>query len=571
MSKDYSELVNADRLRGSIRRLFENSVPEILGELLQNSQRALATQVTIETGSDWFSFADNGHGLEGIDGFHTLLKIGESYFDNPTIGDQDPMGLGTLALLAHDEVSEVSFLSNNLCVTIDTHIWWTNKEYAGNWHTRVENTPCPQGLQILVKCSNEVVKQVREALGKETYYSSHSHRRPARGYEDYLTITLDGKPVDTSPPGEAEVKDVFLEFEYQNCPVVVGLTSSIYRDNSSINWYGQIIWMNTPRPFKFHMKVRTGRPINPMSPSRRGVIEDQAYTAFYDILKDKIFEFVCDPTNRSEITTSLIAGLYQLDHTRASKECPYFTAGRAYMDGTMSLDSMEDTGKHKSLEIFEYCDQPLLIKESVNTFIAEEGDYSEHETGCGSFIESIEKVKGPVYYIGKGSSERLEILALWWKPGDHITEFMHELGKWGLGRGVAEPNEWHQVQGTAVYAISEGSSFDICENEWIVGCEDPMGFLKSRMPWAGFSPHDDDSEYNVSQQEDDYTDSIDALIRDLMGNAVPQQFRLHTLQQFFGNKESPIDTVKYFYEKNSPVAIDVTNQAGELVSLKIYS
>jgi DNA mismatch repair ATPase MutL len=52
-------------VRSSIRRLFTGEISEILGELLQNSQRARATDVTITTHETGFTYTDNGHGLLG--------------------------------------------------------------------------------------------------------------------------------------------------------------------------------------------------------------------------------------------------------------------------------------------------------------------------------------------------------------------------------------------------------------------------------------------------------------------------------------------------------------------------
>jgi hypothetical protein len=123
-----STLVNADRVRSSIRRLFTGEISEILGELLQNSQRARATDVTISTDAAGFTYADNGHGLlGGVSGFHTRLTIAESDFDNPTINDQNPMGLGIHALLAHEHISTVRFESDTLALTIDIVRWWADQ------------------------------------------------------------------------------------------------------------------------------------------------------------------------------------------------------------------------------------------------------------------------------------------------------------------------------------------------------------------------------------------------------------------------------------------------------------
>ena len=104
-----SVLVNTDRIRSSIKRLFHNNVAETLAELFQNSQRAGAKNVAIKITPDGFSITDDGHGLlNGVDGFHTLLKLANRNSTKSTIEDQDPMGVGIVSLLTHDAVEEMN-------------------------------------------------------------------------------------------------------------------------------------------------------------------------------------------------------------------------------------------------------------------------------------------------------------------------------------------------------------------------------------------------------------------------------------------------------------------------------
>jgi hypothetical protein len=110
-STPFTDLVNTTRIRSSIRRLFNNSIAEVLSELFQNSQRACASAVQIETWANGFCYSDNGHGLADLQAFHTLVRLADSHFDNPTIADQAPMGLGIHALLALTDVASVTFHS----------------------------------------------------------------------------------------------------------------------------------------------------------------------------------------------------------------------------------------------------------------------------------------------------------------------------------------------------------------------------------------------------------------------------------------------------------------------------
>lgn len=85
-------MINPERLRASLRRLFSNDWQEIVGELLQNAQRARATEVHFTMTEAGFRVCDNGHGLlVGLDGFATLLSLGDSDFADPAVVDQHPM------------------------------------------------------------------------------------------------------------------------------------------------------------------------------------------------------------------------------------------------------------------------------------------------------------------------------------------------------------------------------------------------------------------------------------------------------------------------------------------------
>src|SRR5436853_2627957 len=263
-----STLVNVDRVRSSIRRLLSGEVSEILGELFQNSQRARASNVLIATTTSGFTYQDNGHGLlGGIDGFHTLLKIAESSFDNPTLEAQEPMGLGIHALLAHEQVSAVRFESGDYGLTIEAGRWWADQAYYSTWFERLQTLAAPvSGLRIVVQCTPKLPETVQNIL-----LDREMNGNPARGYADLLRITLDGIAVNTRLPGWATSGALLLETSYQGCPLTIRFTDG-YDARCAVNWYGQIITDEINGSFAYYLHVRDGPPLNPVSPTRRGLI-----------------------------------------------------------------------------------------------------------------------------------------------------------------------------------------------------------------------------------------------------------------------------------------------------------
>src|SRR5215467_407852 len=58
-----------------------------------------------------------------------------------------------------------------------------------------------------------------------------------------------------------------------------------------VNFFGQIIQVDHYSHFQAYLEVRQGRPVNPMSPSRRGVIKDEALNRLCDFIRDSLFEY----------------------------------------------------------------------------------------------------------------------------------------------------------------------------------------------------------------------------------------------------------------------------------------
>src|SRR5882672_1328403 len=286
-----SVLVNSDRIRSSVKRLFHNRIDEVLSEILQNAQRAGATKVDIITTEDTFTIRDNGHGLLGhVDGFHTLLKLAESNFDSDTIDDQDPMGVGIVSLLTHDQISEVTFSSGTLELIIDTKRWWNDPDYYSVWYERLTALAQPiAGLRISAKCAPELISAIQLALQPKDVLYTYSDEifksaSPAQGYEGILTITLNSKNIRTSLPAWTKLQDKLISTAYLGSKLTIGYNDSCRR--SSILWYGQLISLRgLNNSFDFHLEVVSGRPVNPLSPSRTGIIQDAAYSDLLAFIK----------------------------------------------------------------------------------------------------------------------------------------------------------------------------------------------------------------------------------------------------------------------------------------------
>lgn len=92
----------------SIRRFLDSSFTgraTTLSELLQNARRAGASYVDVTYTNDVLTFEDDGC---GIDSAHILLTPGQSGWDEQTMKDDDPFGLGFRAALLNCDYVAVS-------------------------------------------------------------------------------------------------------------------------------------------------------------------------------------------------------------------------------------------------------------------------------------------------------------------------------------------------------------------------------------------------------------------------------------------------------------------------------
>lgn len=569
---DLHDLVNADRIRSAIRRLFSNSLSEIVGELLQNGQRAGAHCVTFTTTEIGWTYADDGHGLlDGVQGFHTLLKLAESQFDNPTIAAQDPMGLGIHALLAHDEVQAVRFASGAYQLTLDTARWWTDPAYYSTWFERLEQIDPPvAGLEIAVTCTPHLRSDLSLTLQPRTDMGKFS---PAQGYGDLLTITLDGAPVVTDLPAWVRPERVLIETTYQGCPLTIGIGKTLYSYQSpvsSVNWWGQIITTNIlDSAFNFYLHVRAGRPVNPLAPSRRGLIHDAALAALVAFVKDQLFEFLFDPTRRAQIQPAWVAAYYKLDRARAEREAPYLVA--APWCAPAWVDSYEDLGGRGPDQLFLYTEAPLLLEKAIQVQVQDATGtpgWQECDYGLDSFLG--QEALPPAYDLRCGNLARLQVGTFWWRPGPARPDAFHEPGEWGISfTPDQEPATWHPVTHPPVYAFEAPARWDVADVEFIAGTTDPISFYRHEA-WAGFDPDPDEASYDAIR--DSYEESCAAAIRALIGAAIPGTFTLDDIRRHMPNPKSRIVRVEYHYPDGQevfPTEITAVDAQGQEKRLKL--
>jgi|SRR5437588_1087997 len=250
-----------------------------------------------------------------------------------------------------------------------------------------------------------------------------------------------------------------------------------------------------------------------------------------------------------------------MDGERARRESPYIVAAELLPLGNpSSLGDLDCKGEN---ELFTYDAVPRLFEEGV-IVLDREGHRQKDEHGLSSFIKLVERC----YALKHGDRERLKIESLWWKPGKPIKDFFYEPGDWGVGTADRPPAKWHSVDQTRVFSFSNASNWEVDSVEWTVGACDMVAFLRNEA-WAGFDP--ENNEHNYEEMQACYEESIDRVLREVIGNCVPVTFTVHDLQSFMPTKDARIQKVRYHYNEQgvTPQEITATNAKGEEARLRL--
>lgn len=539
-ARTVASMVDESRLLKVVKRLFNGSVKEVLGELLQNSQRAGAKNIRFTATDTVLTISDDGSGLagDGADKFSSLMRIAESSYSRAEVTDQDPMGVGLFSLFALHEVSKVVISSNGYAMSVDTDRLWNEDGYWQAWRNRVsrlEEWNLQSGLTLAITAAPALLKAVTTNLTSthSNFLSAeygYDYTSAARGYDGILNVFLNGERLDTSCDFAQEFTEKLIETTYQGNRLLIGVDDAP-RANV-VNWHGQLIRSFKSR-LRFYLEVRHNRPLNPLSPSRRGIIEDEAYREFLKFLAAQIRQYILKSPAES-ITPVLIEGVYAFDRAWADEFCPYLTAMRWEHDASES--SFEDwAGSSLSKkEVLAYAASPLMLDEAVALAErdAESGILSTSETfyyGAQSFVPVIEKTFGkPAYELASGNRERLVMQQLWWLPGKDLESFFVEAGEFTLcDAKITDVPEtgWQKVGEETVFAFDDAENWDIANIDKLqVGVRDDLraklDFLNSAA-WCIWSSMNDEVDSETMQRA--YGESLEEAKARLFTDCLPDE------------------------------------------------
>ena len=207
--------VGANSLQ-KVTRLFDSSPLTVMTELVQNSRRAGATEISVKTytaaGEDRIVFIDNGRGIQDLT---DLLVLTESNWDVTVKEDEDPAGMGLFCLSNLPGETVVTSLNRRARLTSDVFI--------GQEVGTVDDAPAP-----VVGTSVEF--SMRVPLARAALASAVQH-------VSGLTVTFNGEHL----PASALVKPEEALCADQTLGVLVGSPAMVYYDRPhgiQLNFHG---------------------------------------------------------------------------------------------------------------------------------------------------------------------------------------------------------------------------------------------------------------------------------------------------------------------------------------------
>jgi hypothetical protein len=569
-------LIHAANARKLFKRTFQGSVNEILTELFQNAQRVGATKVDLvwnelETvGGEsvyQFQYQDNGPGLKGIEGFEALLCIALSAYDEDVTSNQQPMGIGFQALLAHEHVSQVVVSSGGYQLTIDTKRWWNDELYAELWPQRLEPSLSPSfGFKALV--TRSFAEQLRNALPTREESVNSYIAYPALGFADLLAVHAQGARCVQGLPRALQTCDHLTTLTLADgnelsvyAPKDVSVYGQIF-----CNWYGQIVsqqFYEGLGGLKALLVVTRGQPVDLVAPSRRAFVENEKLREL-KVQVAKAFISYLTQLPRAQVTIALVEFAYRLLADMPEKvEMPYLLLRQLGTDDTRVVVHADECKRY-------------LILNPLTRVVLDDSDDSL-TFGLSSFAKALDLRAFTIEAGDPGLVNK----RLWWKPGPasedkrlaRIPFKVVGTGHYCLqdNNDCDTPTKWKRVPASATVYVHRRMIYnDFDDADLLVGTKDPTGFLATdATKLLRLESDDRDRERQLAL----FKQRVTSIERGLMGKSLPREFTYKDLQTLFADQQDPvIVNVRFCFENGDtwPTHATVVPLEGKRVKARLH-
>jgi hypothetical protein len=329
---------------------------------------------------------------------------------------------------------------------------------------------------------------------------------------------------------------------------------------SYINWFGQQIGFRFEplRGFIVQLDVEKNQPVTPQSPTRAGIVRDAKWDQFINFTHAAIRDYFMKLTSPPPVRVLQVA--YR-EFPELKGHLPWLIVTKAEAGACGQFD-----------ERFALYDDEIIPKDTDayilnnDLEVFSEDDTSTSMNGLEAFLHLLDK---PAYFLVSGE---YSCETVGWKPGPLVREAdgveIYERGQFCVFSEGEDPLPWKPVL-EDVYAFEEPRAYEIIDTGLIIGSRDPVKTIRAASG-AAFGYHDDldDSWQTVNDQ---YEESVERLLRALLGDVVPHDFTLSDLLHFVP-RDTRLSRIELVYgeKPNSREAVVLVFEDRQTKTLKFF-
>ncbi len=313
-------LINENRFFKKVAPFMFNE-GDMLPEIIENSLRAKASKVIINTDKDNLVVINNGNVLEN---FSNLFIVAQSNYDEGVEESQKPAGMGVLSIISNSK--QVTFESGNKSLTIESERYFNDANYRSTLLDSIQTVEnVVEGMRITATLKNHIDINITYKLNEEFKYYN-------------IEILFNEQTIKSKTQIESLFQKEISDGVIAMIPVnaLGNRWGNCY--DGYVLWHGKLI--NTPqiKPFTLVVNGITDL-VTPTLPDRKNITLNELSgknlaIKLEELLKVEIEAFIENTDKFSDIQKVLpyLNNSYNLDNLKDYYDCSLANVDEKYFD-----------------------------------------------------------------------------------------------------------------------------------------------------------------------------------------------------------------------------------------------
>ncbi len=340
-------------------RFFEKVAPfmfnegDMLPEIIENSLRAKASKVTINTDKENLVVINNGNVLEN---FSNLFIVAQSNYDEGVEESQKPAGMGVLSIISNSK--QVTFESGNKSIRIECEKYFNDANYRSTLLDSIQTVEnVVEGMKITATLKNPIDKNITYKLNEEFKYYN-------------IEILFNEQTIKS----KTQIESLFQKEISDGVIAMIPVSALGNRWGNCFDgyvlWHGKLI--NTPqiKPFTLVVNGITDL-VTPTLPDRKNITLNEISgknlaIKLEELLKVEIEAFIENTDKFSDIQKVLpyLNNSYNLDNLKDYYDCSLADVDEKYFDNGEEMEVLFNGQPNADIyfDLVNECDKSSNLK-----------------------------------------------------------------------------------------------------------------------------------------------------------------------------------------------------------------